>query len=83
MGLGFHGWSLVKKSPDRPRYHCAGGLAAQYNRNFPDTARLAPKYGKIMVIWRHIPYNRRFVFGANKTVSGGLRTARCAGPGAL
>jgi hypothetical protein len=50
MGLGFHGWSLVKKSPDRPRYHCAGGLAAQYNRNFPDTTSLAPKYGKIMVI---------------------------------
>jgi hypothetical protein len=50
MGLVFHGWSLVKKSPIRRASYGAGGLAAEYNRKFPDAARLAPKYCKIMAI---------------------------------
>jgi hypothetical protein len=50
MGLGFHGWKLVINSPGRACCHGAGGLAAQYNRNFPDAAGMASEYGKIMVI---------------------------------
>jgi hypothetical protein len=49
-GLGFHGWDLVKKSPICRVGHGAGGSVAQYNRKFPDTARVAPKYCKNMVI---------------------------------
>jgi hypothetical protein len=61
-------WKLVKKSPGHRHRDGFGELGRKYNRKSPDTASVAPKYCKIMVIWRHIPYNRRFVFGASKTV---------------
>jgi hypothetical protein len=61
-------WKLVKISPAHRLRDGFGELGQKYNRIFHDTAPVAPKYCKIMVIWRHIPYNRRFVFGASKTV---------------
>jgi hypothetical protein len=59
---------LVKKSPICRACDGSGGLRAKYNRKFPDAAAVASKYCKNMVIWRDNPYNRRFVFGASKTV---------------